>query len=352
MNELPFIEACGAIPSPIDIRDYKGVCVATATSFPDEFELPMPKVKNQGSIGSCVAHALATTIEYFNSIQGETSDNISVGFIYGNRSEKDHSGRGMIVAEALNRVTKCGSVTTSKFNKHVEVPEMVELVKDKIMDLLPDAYPNRFTSYFRINNQDAVKACLMEQKPVIFVMKWYSDIKVVNGVLTTNLEPTTSSHAMVIYGWNSKGWKIQNSWGTLWGNRGRAILPYNIPLVEMWGVTDTFSENQRQKREDELIKKVEHLTDELSIKELELLDLEEQLSNSVVDENSIQAIQSEYDKLQVIYEQQQKELQNCRVEIEELNQKLLTIKKPMNNTLGNILAVLVNFIINKILKKK
>ena len=47
---------------------------------------------------------------------------------------------------------------------------------------------------------------------------------------------------MVIYGWNTKGWLVQNSWGTFWGNQGRFILPYSVPMKETWGVTDELSD--------------------------------------------------------------------------------------------------------------
>ena len=50
---------------------------------------------------------------------------------------------------------------------------------------------------------------------------------------------------MVIYGWDKNGWKFQNSWGIYWGNKGRAILPYDFPINEAWGVIDTITnENQ------------------------------------------------------------------------------------------------------------
>ena len=59
----------GALPERVDIRDYKLTYPITATEFPAEFEIKPCAVKNQGSVGSCVAHAIAETIEYHNKVQ-------------------------------------------------------------------------------------------------------------------------------------------------------------------------------------------------------------------------------------------------------------------------------------------
>lgn len=69
MAELEtYIVAFGAEPSDPDIRDYKIAKNSLKSEFPERFELEMPKVKNQGSIGSCVAHSIALVAEYFNKI--------------------------------------------------------------------------------------------------------------------------------------------------------------------------------------------------------------------------------------------------------------------------------------------
>ena len=54
----------GSLFSVPDLRDYKAT--TAEQSFPEEFNLEMPAVKNQGSVGSCVAHSLSTATEYFN----------------------------------------------------------------------------------------------------------------------------------------------------------------------------------------------------------------------------------------------------------------------------------------------
>lgn len=349
---MDYIESFGAIPSPRDVRDYRGVCAVSADAFPDEFELSMPKVKNQGQVGSCVAHSLASTIEYFNAVQGDSADEISPGFIYGNRAENDYTGVGLIVAQALNRVTKCGSVSTKVFNKHVEVPEMQEIVKSKIMELLPEAFPNRITSYFRLYDDASIKASLMQNGPVVFAMNWFEDIKVVNGVLTTEAKSSKSSHAMVIYGWNEKGWKIQNSWGVFWGTGGRAILPYSVPRFETWGIIDTYSEATKNKKIDELVLTVETLRKELTETDKNLSMLEESLRDNMNDldkkDTEYMSLQSQYSKLKKEYTSQLKKLEEYEKQIDVLNQKLIDVEKPYRSAIGQLVAKILNFILNAV----
>ena len=71
-------KSLGAIFSPPDVRDYRIACAAAPVEFPAEFELPMPEVKNQGQVCSCVAHALATTVEYFSRMQGDDNREIHI----------------------------------------------------------------------------------------------------------------------------------------------------------------------------------------------------------------------------------------------------------------------------------
>ena len=53
---------------------------------------------------------------------------------------------------------------------------------------------------------------------------------------------------MVIYGWDSRGWKVQNSWGTWWGTQGKAVIPYDVKITELWTVTDDVIEGMNIKK--------------------------------------------------------------------------------------------------------
>jgi C1A family cysteine protease len=238
---MDYIESFGALYSKKDVRDYKIACANAPVEFPAEFELKMPKVKDQGKVNSCVGHSIATVIEYFNNLQQNNNEEMSVGYIYGNRTNTTHTGMGMYTRDAIAATCKYGDVAKTLFPYNEEIPEIIEKFNSQSDELFFKGEPNRFTSYYRLYTEDEIKTSLMQNGPVIFAIKWYKDIKVVNGVITTSQKADGGGHCMVIYGWDERGWKIQNSWGKFWANGGRAILPYDIKIREAWGIIDTLT---------------------------------------------------------------------------------------------------------------
>lgn len=241
-DEAPkYIESYGAKLSQPDVRDYK-VAYSSNEELPEGFQLDfMPKVKNQGNVGSCVAHAIAVLNEWFNmrEYQDKTTK-MSVGFIYGNRQHTPHVGRGMHIRDTLKTMCADGNVPNHLFDYNEEVPEITEKFKEKYSELKNDAYPFRFKSYAKLKDEEDIKRALMTTGPVIFAIKTYTDTKYKNGLLVSNQRKSDSksAHCMVIYGWNKKGWLVQNSWGTYWGNKGRCVLPYDYKINEAWSVID------------------------------------------------------------------------------------------------------------------
>ena len=228
----------GALFSEPDVRDY--VAKTKNTEFPDEFELKLPKVKNQGNVNSCVAHALSTAVEYFDTKEKGSYTQMSTGYIYGNRRFSLHKGEGMYTRDAIKTVTKYGDVPNVYFPHNVEVPEAIEKFEKESDAIELEGYYYKLKEYFKLNSVQAIKTSLMENGPVIMAMPWYSDIKVVDGVMQTAEDPKTKlgGHCMVIYGWNENGWKVRNSWGRNWGDKGNVVIPYEIKLSETWAIKD------------------------------------------------------------------------------------------------------------------
>ena len=287
----------GAIYSPTDVRDYRIACTSKAT-FPTEFELDMPEVKDQGNVSSCVAHAVSTVIEYFSRAQEDNYSPMSVGYIYGNRSDMFHKEEGMVTRSAIRVACKYGDIPEALFPYNEEVPTIIdkfEAVKDEFFQRGAE---NRLSTYFQCVTEAEVKTALMKKAPIVIAMNWYGDMEVIDGVMYTeeNEKDIVGGHCMVLYGWNETGWKIQNSWGTEWGNEGRFVLPYHVTVREFWGITDEYSKRinieQLQNSNSELNTKIAELNTEINTMRSEQLNKIAELSRlqSEITKLSLEAI--------------------------------------------------------------
>ena len=241
MNEQ-YIETFGVELSAPDIRDYRIAKQALRTEFPAEFELEMGSAKNQGNISSCVAHVLALIAEYHNKRQHNIDNEISVGYIYGNRQEPLNTTPGMVLRSALLVFCKEGAPFFDEFPLHCEMPKISLAVDRERPDLMEGARKNRFSAFVKVVTEEEIKTALMDIGPIVIAVPWYKGNKVKNGILYSDCKEQTSYHAMVIYGWDENGWKIQNSWSAFWGERGRAILPATYPIREMYAPIDNITE--------------------------------------------------------------------------------------------------------------
>ena len=229
----------GVVDSTYDIRDYRANLKAGLSYFfADSFELPMPHVKSQGKIKSCVAHALATEIEYFDKKETGEYHRMSTDYIYGNRRMTTWLDEGMRIRDAIKTAKEYGDVTYSYMPGNTEVPAAIEKFERKAKELKPYGKANRIGKYFRLNSSKAIKACLIDYGPVIVSVDWCADYRMSDNLLILDGSNYKGSHCLMIYGWCPRGWLVQNSWGDRWGSGGRAVLPYDSKLNEAWGIED------------------------------------------------------------------------------------------------------------------
>lgn len=236
MSEQKYVEAFGVINSTPDIRDYK--LKKVEKNFPKTFELSMPAVKNQFTISSCVAHSMATIIEYYNGKAHKSSLAMSVGYIYGNRAPNESQKEGMNVKNTIDKLCKEGDVALYVFPYNEEVPNIINRVNKDKQRLKEYVLPSQFSGYVKVSKPEEIKTVLMAGCPVAIAVDWQEDMKVKNGIITSQFKEYACGHCMVLYGWDEKGWKLQNSWGVFWGDGGRAIYPYSYPIREAYGVLD------------------------------------------------------------------------------------------------------------------
>ena len=246
----------GAIPSPPDERDFPITkLVPRAVSFPEEFILHYNhEIKNQGTVNSCVAHSLAYCREIVEEQQLNEYKKMSVGFIYGNRSDTDYQGEGWHPREALNHLLKEGACEYDLFPYNEEYPGIREKVLANKDALLKNALPHRITAYARLYTLDDIRTTLIQLKsPVTFIMKIcpsFYQISPYNPAFTppSGSEALYGLHEMTITGWKKRNGQdvlvVLNSWGEEWGAKGFFYVPFSVfdaqsyYFVEIWSITD------------------------------------------------------------------------------------------------------------------
>jgi hypothetical protein len=116
----------------------------------------------------------------------------------------------------------------------------MEIVEAKFEELKGSAYPHRISTYVKVKKVNEIKQALMNYGYVVVSMPWYKNYKLKNGVYTYTTNPEKSGyHCVVIYGWDERGWLVQNSWGKYWGQKGCFVVPFDFKWSEAWAVTDT-----------------------------------------------------------------------------------------------------------------
>lgn len=231
----------GAIRSKIDLRDYK-ISAAGANELPDMYACEnLPRVKNQGGVSSCVAHATSSILEYFDGTYG-VSHQLSTNFIYGlEKKVCGHDGKGMYLRNACKIVKEYGTPVETLCKGNTEVPHVYKIAESCLDDVAVtgNAYHFSIDAYFDCKDQYAIKKAIYKYGPVLACVKWYKDFKVKEGLLSSSLKGDYGWHAVMLYGWDDAGWLMQNSWGTGWGNNGRATIPYHFPVSEVKALIDS-----------------------------------------------------------------------------------------------------------------
>ena len=224
------------ITSCFDVRDYR---INAATNFPATYICPvLIPIKNQGTKPTCVAHALASLVEYHNKVQTKKQNTFSTEFIYGLRDVGYYVGDGMMIRDGLNTICKYGDTYKKDCSGNNDVKQAMENVSSRIDNLKDLAYPHRISAYYRCTTEDEIKTALLEHGPVVASMNTYENAVIFNDQYIADDRSKSGRHCVLIVGWNNYGWLVHNSWGEGYAGDGKFTLPFDYKLNEAWGVTD------------------------------------------------------------------------------------------------------------------
>ncbi len=251
-----FIGSYNAIPSPIDKRDFVASFVPSQQiQLPDEYITPnLTEVLNQGTVGSCVAHATNSMFEYLNQLHNGKYQRFSPGFIYAHKENKDASG--MYPREAVKFICQNGNVFQSDFPYNLEVPDIFNQYDKSGGDtkFFPLSYQHKEAlTYFQLKTQQDIKADIYKYGYCIACIPIRTDTQVTYEFIDQNpvtleckdyeatFEEGTGNisgyHMVCLVGWSEKrkSYYFQNSWSSQWAKSGFAFLPYDFTIEEAWG---------------------------------------------------------------------------------------------------------------------
>ena len=105
-------------------------------------------------------------------------------------------------------------------------------VRDAMNSLLTVGYPpdparHRIAAYFVVPvTAEAIKAAILDLGPIVLSTPWFRSWfhPTRDGILPTP-DVKVGGHAIVGYGWDTRGIRLRNSWGSDWGVAGDCFMP-------------------------------------------------------------------------------------------------------------------------------
>lgn len=212
------------IPSPSDERDW-----AAEPLYDDVKRIPnqldwrghIQRVRNQGRQGTSLGFAGTCILEWYSRKILKHEIAASAQFLYNARPDNTRtlmSPRDLM--ETLRTSGCCKEETYPYGSKFLPTPEMFE-----------EASHFKIDGYAKIRTMETLKRALLVNGPCLVSFPVFNH--------TTKLwkqrkeHEKLGCHAMVVVGYNSKGFIVRNSWGIHWDTDGYCIYPY-----EDWGCHD------------------------------------------------------------------------------------------------------------------
>ena len=257
----------GAIPSPVDPRDYP-MPAGAGVQFPKSYSTLDGlnyKAKDQGQVNSCVSFALSTAMEINAKNAKQRRSN---GFIYHNRELCEYKGEGMYVREALKSAQKMGVCLWDNYKENIEVPQGYAVFSKQKEVLVPKAQQCKIGNYYYINissnprfpnaplgmlDVTQTKKAITQNGFVIVCFYIFDNVYDVTKDKPTLNYPDISkaqmgSHAVIITGWKNDKWQIVNSWGTQWADNGVFYAPLDYPFHEAWTFDNLVTEKPKDNK--------------------------------------------------------------------------------------------------------
>lgn len=237
----------GWVPQPVDSRDIRfsttTIVVPPSASMRDK----MPRVRDQGQIGSCTGFATAYAVGALVRSESDWDTVYSPLFVYNNAREmigEIGQDYGAYIRDAVKSVNKFGIARENDFMYYELEHVQFKLPPESAYE---SARSWRLGEYRAVTNIAQLKSALAQGQPVVGGFLCYENLGAYStwndGIV---LEPTgavTGGHAVCFTGYDDTKRLVQfiNSWGSYWGDDGFGYLPYSFfetnKVSDMWALT-------------------------------------------------------------------------------------------------------------------
>jgi C1A family cysteine protease len=231
------VQRFGWVPDLPDARDYMySAPEAVLTKLPKKADLrgpQMPKIYDQGELGSCTANAIGAAFEFGQLKQGLKDFMPSRLFIYYNERALEgtiETDSGAMIRDGVKSVAKVGVCTEVTWP--YDIPKFTEKPPRTAYS---EAKKHQALVYRRVlGNLHQMQGCLAQGYPFVFGFSVYESFMSPE-VAKTGLVPLPprgeqliGGHAVMAVGYDDKeqSFIVRNSWGTGWGMKGYCMMNY------------------------------------------------------------------------------------------------------------------------------
>jgi hypothetical protein len=207
----------GALENPNDPRDVQTASFQPENELPEKYitDISMLPRYDQKQNGSCVGHAIALALAYYEYKENGKLDSLSPRFIYGLSKKRDglsSEGTYPRIGGLVALEHGCATDKALPNNSYLAHDEYITFELSN--SLVSDAYPRKIKGFaFVTESEYDLKNAIINNGVVcvsLKVGKW-SKLPVKSG--------DNGRHYILVYGYNGKKFYFANSWGKNWGDK-------------------------------------------------------------------------------------------------------------------------------------
>ena len=196
------------------------------------------EIKNQGAQGACMSFSMVSVFEYFLKKNHAKFPDLSEQFLYYNarkRTGREQFDEGSTSVASIQTLTEDGICSEEAWKYDVNA-----FAEQPSAEAYAEAKHRRVKRAVMVEKKiETLKSALDDGLPVVFAVDLFPSFgKGVNGFISMPSDDEVKqlkeseenhSHAMVLCGFNEeqKVFKVRNSWGTDFGDRGYCYLSYD-----------------------------------------------------------------------------------------------------------------------------